>query len=235
MFLHIYVCMNRKRTSIIWKLPDDEFINLVKNCKTMSELLRHFGMENKGGNYKTCKSRIDQLQINTSHFLSRTQSSNLTRQITKEHVLEKLTKDSSCNRTDLKKRLVKFGILKYECAKCKNNGIWENKKLTLQLEHKNGISNDNRIENLEFLCPNCHSQTDTFAGRSLNKHKIKPSEINPNWRNAPKYKTRKVNRPIKETLEKEIKTNTMVSLGKKYGVSDNAVRKWCQSYGIDFS
>lgn len=232
-FLHIYVCMSKKRTSIIWQLSDEKFSNLVKNSKTMSELLKQFGMENKGGNYKTCKRRIVELQVDTSHFLSRTQSSNWARKITKDDVLKKLTKNSNCNRTDLKKRLVKFDIIKYQCAKCENNGVWENKKLTLQLEHKNGISNDNRIENLEFLCPNCHSQTDTFAGRSLNKHKIKPSEINPNWRFSPKHKTRKVVRPEKEILEKEIKTNTMVSLGKKYGVSDNAVKKWCKSYGIN--
>jgi 5-methylcytosine-specific restriction endonuclease McrA len=201
----------------------------------MSELLRQFGMENKGNNYKTCKKRINELQLDTSHFLSRIQSSNWTRRITKEDFLKKLTINSCYNRTDLKKRLIKFNLIKYECAKCKNNGIWENEKLTLQLEHKNGISNDNQIENLEFLCPNCHSQTSTFAGKSLNKHKIKPSDINPNWRFSPKYKTRKVIRPSKETLEIEIKENTMVDLGKKYGVSDNAVRKWCKSYGISLN
>jgi len=225
--------MSKNRTSIIWKVSNEKFTTLVKNSKTMSELLKHFGMENKGGNFKTCKKRIVELQIDTSHFLSRTQSSNWTRQVTKEDLLKKLTTNSRCNRTDLKKRLIKFNIIKYECAKCKNNGIWGNEKLTLQLEHKNGISDDNRIENLEFLCPNCHSQTSTFAGRSLNKHRIKPSEINPNWRTAPQYKTRKVNRPSKEILEKEIKENTMVSIGKKYGVSDNSIRKWCKSYGIN--
>lgn len=231
-FLHIYVCMNRKKRSIIWITPVDEFIKLVKNSRTMSELLFYFGMENKGGNYKTCKQRIGELNLDTSHFLKRIDASNYSRRITKEMILDRLTTNSKCNRTDLKKNIIKFNILKYECTKCKNNGMWENEKLTLQLEHKNGISNDNRIENLTFLCPNCHSQTKTFAGRALNKHKVKPSEINPKWRHQARIKNRKVERPAKEILEREIKDNTMVSLGKKYGVSDNAIRKWCKTYGI---
>ena len=198
----------------------------------MSELLGYFWMENKGGNYKTCRKRISELQIDTSHFLKRTDSSNYSRRVTKTKLIDKLTVNSNYNRYHLKKLLIKYDLIKYECSKCKNNGIWENEKLTLQLEHKNGISNDNRIENLTFLCPNCHSQTNTFAGRSFNKHKIKPSDINPNWRNNPKYSTRKVVRPTKEILEIELKTNTLVSLGKKYRVSDNAVRKWCKTYGL---
>jgi len=227
--------MNKKRSSIIWKISDAEFTKLVKNSRTMSELLRHFGMENKGGNYKTCKKRILKLNLDTNHFLKRIDSSNFTRKVTKNILLERLTINSNCNRSNLKKWLVEHDIIKYECSNCKNDGNWCNKKLTLQLEHKNGISNDNRIVNLTFLCPNCHSQTNTYAGRSLNKHKIRPSDINPNWRSNPKYNIRKVTRPTKEIIEQEIKNNTMVDLGKKYNVSDNAVRKWCKSYGIDIS
>lgn len=201
----------------------------------MSELLKRFGMENKGGNFKTCKKRISELNLDTNHFLKRIESSNFNRKVTKNILLDRLTVNSNCNRSNLKKWLVEYDIIKYECSNCKNNGSWCDKKLTLQLEHKNGISNDNRIENLTFLCPNCHSQTNTYAGRSLNKNKIKPSDINPSWRNNPKYNIRKVIRPTKEILQREVKTNTMVALGKKYNVSDNAVRKWCKSYGIDIS
>ena len=56
---------------------------------------------------------------------------------------------------------------RYECSQC---GIseWNNKPLTLELEHKNGNNRDNRVENLCLICPNCHSQTDTFRGRNIN-------------------------------------------------------------------
>ena len=68
----------------------------------------------------------------------------------------------------LKERLVKEKYLEYKCAEC---GIteWNGKPLSLHLDHINGINNDHRIENLRFLCPNCHSQTNTYAGKNKKK------------------------------------------------------------------
>lgn len=65
----------------------------------------------------------------------------------------------------LKKRLLKENILDDKCDIC---GIdeWNGKKLIMQLDHINGISNDHRLENIRLLCPNCHSQTDTWCGRN---------------------------------------------------------------------
>ena len=69
----------------------------------------------------------------------------------------------------LNRRLRKDNLIEYQCSVCGNKGEWNGKPLTLQVDHINGIPNDNRIENLRWLCPNCHSQTDTWAGRKL-KH-----------------------------------------------------------------
>lgn len=66
----------------------------------------------------------------------------------------------------LKKRLINEGIKDEVCEECGQGILWNNKKLVLQLDHKDGNSRNHKLENLKLLCPNCHSQTNTFAGRN---------------------------------------------------------------------
>lgn len=58
----------------------------------------------------------------------------------------------------------------YKCLDCKNRGVWNNKELILELEHIDGDRNNNRRENLKWLCPNCHSQTLTFRKNNKGKN-----------------------------------------------------------------
>jgi hypothetical protein len=75
---------------------------------------------------------------------------------------------------NLRRRIIEDGLIPYVCYECKSLPLWNEKPLTLQLEHKNGINTDNRLENLCFLCPNCHSQTETWGGR--NKKRVLPTD-----------------------------------------------------------
>lgn len=72
-----------------------------------------------------------------------------------------------------KKRLIDDGIKEDRCENC---GIthWRGRKLSQQLHHKNGDGTDHRIENLELLCPNCHSLTDTYGGRNGHRRRKAP-------------------------------------------------------------
>ena len=118
--------------------------------------------------------------------------------------------------------------------------------LTLQLDHINGDHNDNRLENLRILCPNCHTQTETF-GNKRKKPKnhcidcgaeICDSSTRCNScarKMRVKYKVALKDRPSKEELSVLIKTKSFVDIGKIYGVSDNAIRKWCKSYGLPYT
>lgn len=142
---------------------------------------------------------------------------------------EILVTGSTYNRTSLKKRLVDANLLKYICDECGNNGNHRGKPLTLQLNHINGINNDNRLKNLRFLCPNCHSQTPTFAGRSLKKERTEPKGHGEKWKEYI-VKQRKVERPLYEELTNEVKKHGYSATGRKYGVSDNAIRKWIKYY-----
>ena len=72
------------------------------------------------------------------------------------------------NRSHLKMRLLKAGLLENRCDVC---GVadWRGESLNIHLDHINGVKNDNRLENLRMLCPNCHSQTPTFSGRNVKR------------------------------------------------------------------
>ena len=79
---------------------------------------------------------------------------------------EILVKDSKyTNMTCLKQRALRAKLIDYKCAICGINE-WLGKKIILQLDHINGDNRDNRIENLRLLCPNCHSQTETYCGKN---------------------------------------------------------------------
>jgi len=219
--------MNRKKRSIIWSISKEEFETLVSRSSTIADILRYFGMNNKGGNHHTVKRRAKYENIDLSH-IALGKGSNKGKKFTpKKTDKEYFTTNSTTNRGSIKSRIIRNNLIPYECESCGLKDTWNNKKLSLQLEHKNGVANDNRLENLCFLCPNCHSQTDTYAGKRFKK----PSKIK-KGRDGPKPWLRKTERPSKEELENLINSYPMTTIAKRYGVSDNAIRKWAKSYNI---
>jgi Zn finger protein HypA/HybF involved in hydrogenase expression len=209
------------------KYQKDIFTEIVKNSKSISDVINKLGLRNAGGNFKTIKNYIENYGIDVTHFESDELRIIKMREYGEKNKINLdmiLIENSTYNRTSLKKRLVQDKILEYKCEKCSNIGNWMGENITLQLDHKNGVFNDNRIENLRFLCPNCHSQTDTFAGKKL---KIKKNQSV----NLDTYLSRrKTDRPPHFVLVNEVKNNGYTKTGKKYGVSDNTIRKWIKHY-----
>ena len=154
--------------SKVYDLDDSSFQQLVLNSTSYTSICRAIGLSPYGSNGRTqIKKRCNELGISTEHITGKITRSSDFYSHPKYTLDEILVENSSySNRAKLKERLLRQNRLDYKCAICGNTGLWLNKELSLQLDHINGINNDNRIENLRFLCPNCHSQTQTFSGRN---------------------------------------------------------------------
>ena len=150
--------------SKIYNFSDDEFRTIIANSQSWCDCAKNFGLSPYGTNAKTQISRrIEELQCDISHF-TKVRNGNSHHMYTTEEILVKNSPYK--NIPKLKERLLKEGLLTYQCALCGNTGEWLGRSLILQLDHINGEHFDHRLENLRLLCPNCHSQTETFSGRN---------------------------------------------------------------------
>ena len=150
----------------IYKLSDEQFVELLKKSSTISEVLFKLGYTVKGNSwgYSQVKRRMDDLNLDYSIFKGKSAviKTNKLNNIKKEDILKENCKHQ---RTVLRRYVIKNNLIPYKCAIC-GCTEWQGKTLSLELDHINGVNNDNRLENLRFLCPNCHSQTSTYGSRN---------------------------------------------------------------------
>jgi hypothetical protein len=160
----------RGHHKIMDAIDDETFKMLVKNNRNWTDLFLACGYAGYNSEQKKIVfKRLEELGLDINHF------ENDVTPIDKIFIANSQYKFSP----GIKKRMLCDFDRVYECASCKNehfkkcDGVlmWNNKEIVLQLEHKNGIHNDNRIDNLEFLCPSCHSQTSTFGCKNSKRHK----------------------------------------------------------------
>ncbi|HWB69751.1 MAG TPA: hypothetical protein VG518_07215 [Solirubrobacterales bacterium] len=168
---------------------------------------------------------------------------------------EVLVEHSSYGRGRLKQRLYAEGYKERRCELCGLGEEWRGRQMSLILDHVNGVPDDNRIENLQIVCPNCAATLETHCGRKNRRkplarncqrcgreflakyanHRYCSHTCGCRWdrgrqRGIPKPEYRKVERPPREKLLAEIEATSYCAVGRKYGVSDNAVRKWVRFY-----
>ena len=154
----------------IYKLSDEQFVELLKNSSTISEVLFKLGYSVKGNSwgFAKVKQRMSDLNLDGSIFKGKSP-------ITKYGTLHKVNASDilkpNCKhaRSVLRRYVIKNNLIPYRCAIC-GCVEWQGRTLSLELDHINGINNDNRIENLRFLCPNCHSQTTTYGSRNQQRN-----------------------------------------------------------------
>lgn len=215
----------------------------VKESNSIRELQIKLGYGPNSNVTKTIKNYCNEHNISLEHFTS----------LSKEKVnrTEKniFIKNSTASQKVLRSWYKKGNYTKYICSICGQKPFWNGKELTLTLDHINGINNDDRLENLRWVCPNCDRQLDTFCGKNKRKNKINKinqnfciecgKEISANAKRCNKCAhilKQKANRPSAEELTKILIENNgnFTKVGQIFNVTDNSIRKWCKNYNIPY-
>ena len=141
----------------------ENLLKAIENSNCKSDVLRNLGITTKSGNFQTLDRYCVKYEINLNNIkYDNSRGNKFMRRVDNNEIF---VINSNYSSGTVKKRIIKDGLLNYNCQKCGNIGEWMDEKIILQLDHINGVNNDNRLENLRFLCPNCHSQTETFSGK----------------------------------------------------------------------
>ncbi|MGZ4286766.1 MAG: HNH endonuclease signature motif containing protein [Solirubrobacteraceae bacterium] len=223
----------------------------VASARSLAEALRTLGLRPAGGNHRTLHRLIAKYGISVDHLDPKWALRRAPRNCATP-LSEILVANSTFHRGHLKERLFDEGVKRRQCELCGIGDEWRGRPMSLILDHINGVSNDNRIENLLIVCPNCAATLETHCGRKNRIDRQPRACLHCAAEFIPKYPThrycsqrcgthskgshepqperRKVPRPSHDQLLFDVQTMSFVAVGRKYGVSDNAVRKWLRYY-----
>lgn len=228
----------------------EEFKKAVEESYSIAQALTKLKLSPRGGNYRIFKRFEKLYNIDTSHFTGQGHMKGRKNNFLTKPLSEILVKNCEYSSNKLRKRLISEGLKEHRCECC---GLteWLDEPIPLELDHIDGDHYNNLIENLKILCPNCHAKTPTYRGKNKKnknsetirrkKERIRTKKVynclSCSVELSGNHKTglcsscysksqRKVERPSKEQLLQEVNQSSYVAVGKKYGVSDNAIRKW---------
>jgi ferredoxin len=234
------------------RYTEDEARAAVGASISYSEVLRRLGLRPAGGNHKVLRHYVDDVwRISTDHFdpdAGRGRGGHAAAPLE-----ELLVQGSTYSRGSLKRRLYAAGLKPRRCELCGQDENWHGGRMALVLDHINGVPDDNRLENLRIVCPNCAATFETHCGRknqvTLQERRCArcsatfvprtPTQRycshacgtrHANRRRGPQPDARKVVRPSYEQLVRDLAESNFSAVGRRYGVSDNAVRKWLRTY-----
>jgi hypothetical protein len=231
---------------------ENDLIKIVESSTSLSDCIKKLNLSPKSArNYDTIKKYINLYNIDISHFGG--QQDGLKKHIFKITIpLNKILIENSTytNRVKLKERLYKEGLKQRVCEKCGQNENWNGEKMSLILDHINGVNNDNRLENLRIVCPNCNATLPTHCSKNKehnlfdnNKNEYKSTRthkkcicgkiilINSKFCvECNSINNRKIERPEYSVLLNDVKEFGYEGTGRKYKVSGNSIKKWIKNY-----
>ncbi len=223
-----------------------QLVDAVRASFSIAGVLRALGRASVGTNYRFVKREIARLGLDTSHWKGGSPTP-LPALITSADLL---VANNTRPRKLVKKVILREKMLPHVCEVCGLGPEWIGRPLVLRLDHKNGVRNDDRLENLRFLCPNCDSQTETYCGRnrfgegetSVRKRPCSICKVNLTFKRrcrscASKDKHRLDPQPTKivwppvEELRARLASSGFLALASELGVSDTAIRKHLRTHG----
>lgn len=227
--------------AIIDNYSKEEIEQIIKNSTTIPDFLKKIGYKSDATKTReVVMKRIKKYNLDISCLKQRPKCI----QRNEENIF---VKDSTASQNTLRKWYKKGKYTSYICSICKQEPIWQGKELTLILDHINGQNHDNRLENLRWVCPNCNQQLDTTGYKKIRvsqketqKYYCKDcgKEISRGAERCllclKKVKTIPLEEMLvtREELKNLIRTKSFSEIGKQYGVSDNAIRKWCDKFNL---
>lgn len=215
----------------------EEFTQIVLQSFSYKECLKNLGYNsNSGSSTNRLKEKIAQFGIDISHFTSTVPIAR-----TEDNVF---VENSTASQKVLRNWYIKGNYTKYKCSICGQEPFWNGKELIMILDHINGYNHDNRLENLRWVCPNCNYQLDTTNGKNINHKEHFINVCCDCGKQISRRSTRCIECEVKNRVTTEVKgisrqelkdlirSTPFTTIGQKYNVSDNAVRKWCDKYGL---
>ena len=209
------------------KAREDFYIKLIKESCSYCEVCRKANIVPTSGNYQTLKNVVKNNNIDISHFKRQGGKKGV-----KPYTLDEvLNNKRQINSHRLGKMLIKYGLKERKCEnpEC---GLteWHGKPINVVPHHINGNHNDNRLENIIFLCHNCHSYTENFSGKNQkNKMPLKKNSYKTNnvkqKETTQNQKTIDKDKKIPLIIESLKRTRSFSGTAREFGVSDNAIRK----------
>jgi hypothetical protein len=221
------------------RFTEEQAREAVARSRSYSGVLRALGIRPAGGNHRMIRRYVDEVwKIPTDHFSPGATAAR------RRPLDEILVAGSTYSREHLKRRLFDAGLKSRRCEQCGQGEEWRGRRMALILDHINGVWDDHRLENLRILCPNCNATLDTHCGR---KNRV-PPQVRPcagcaapfvprdrrvrycsrscARRHAPRPSGRRVERPPVAELRRQVERDGYRATGRRYGVSDTAVRQW---------
>lgn len=138
----------------------------AENAESVADVCRNLGITTDGGTASHVKARLKYFGVNCEHFLGRKKNLGKKLDYLRKHLEEYLSNRIWISSHNLRLRLINEGIKEERCEECLNRE-WRGKPIKLHLHHKDGNDRNNALENLQVLCPNCHSYTETFGVKNV--------------------------------------------------------------------